>query len=218
MAAIEQEIRTSAQELVEFFQLERMPRVPAEHYYDVVAQMVTRRTGNWAAFGVGFNRTFQEIVRTRARYTHSNALFAFDWWEGLPEDWRPDFPKGKFRIPREDVVRWYRYDPTVVFLDGLFSESLTAPTIERMGDLALVHFDCDLYSSTRMVLDRLPLFPGTILMFDEFYAPAGEWKWHEHEAKAFHEVCVERSLRVWPLCRKDVASATFSEQAAFLLT
>ena len=34
--------------LVEFFQLERLPRVPVESYYDVVAQMVTSRTGNWA--------------------------------------------------------------------------------------------------------------------------------------------------------------------------
>ena len=46
-----------------------MPRVPAENYYDVVAQMVTDRTANWVAFGVGWNRTFQEITRVRRRYT-----------------------------------------------------------------------------------------------------------------------------------------------------
>ncbi len=203
--------------LTDFFQLERMPRVPAENYYDVVAQMVTNRKGNWAAFGVGWNRTFQEITRVRGRYTHGNRLFAFDWWEGLPEDWRPGFPRGFFRIPRENVVRWYRHDPSVVFVDGLFQDTLTATMVERMGDLALVHFDCDLYSAARFILERLPLKPGTILMFDEFYAPAGEWEWHEHEAKAFHEICVERNLRIWPLCRRDVGSATLSEQAAFLI-
>jgi hypothetical protein len=206
-----------AEQLIEFFQLERMPRVPAEHYYDVVAQMITSRTGNWAAFGVGWNRTFQEITRVRSRYTHCNTLFAFDWWEGLPEDWRPGFPRGFFRIPRERITRWYLHDPSVVFVDGLFEESLTAEMVGRMGTLALVHIDCDLYSSTRTVLDRLPLAPGTILMFDEFYAPAGEWDWYEHEARAFHEVCVERAIEIWPLCRRDVASATLSEQAAFLI-
>jgi hypothetical protein len=206
------------QRLVDFFQLDRMPRVRAEHYYDVVAQMVINRTANWAAFGVGFNRTFQEITRARGRYTHGNQLFAFDWWQGLPEDWRPDFPLGKFRIPREDVVRWYSHDPSVVFVDGVFADTLTPSMIDHMGELALVHIDCDLYSSTRLVLERLPLARGTIVMFDEFYAPAGEWNWYDHEAKAFYEVCVERSLTVWPLCRRDVASATFSEQASFLLT
>ena len=206
-----------ADRLVEFFSLERMPRVPVEHYYDVVAQMIRDRSGNWAAFGVGFNRTFQEIVRARGRYAHTNQLFAFDWWEGLPEDWRPEYRKGKFRVAREDVVRWYRHDPSVVFVDGLFHETLTPAMVDRMGKLSLVHVDCDLYSSTRCVLDRLPLNAGTIVMFDEFYAPASEFDWWEHEARAFYEVCVERKLDVWPLCRRDVASATFSEQVAFLL-
>ena len=63
----------------------------------------------------------------------------------------------------------------------------------------------------------LTLAPGTVLMFDEFYSPAGEWEWHEHEAKAFYEICRERSLRPWPLCRRDVDSGPLSEQAAFLL-
>ena len=207
----------TAGEIAEFFQLERMPRVPAENYYDVVAQMVTDRSGNWAAFGVGWNRTFQEIVRVRGRYTHSNKLYAFDWWQGLPEDWRPGYPRGYFRMERENVVRWHRHDPSVVFVDGLFESTVTPELVASMGRLALVHFDCDLYSATRLLLERLRLEPGTILMFDEFYAPAGEWEWHRHEARAFCEICLERRLRVWPLCRRDVGSATLSEQAAFLL-
>ena len=202
---------------IEDFALERMPRVPPEHYYDVVAQMINARAASWAAFGVGFNRTFQELVRTRGRYTPGARLYAFDWWEGLPEDWRPGFPRGTFRVPRENVVRWYRHDPTVVFVDGRFEETLTPERIAGIGATALVHIDCDLYSSTRCVLERLPLAPGTIVLFDEFYAPAGEWDWWEHEARAFHEICRERALDVWPLCRRNVPSATLSEQAAFLI-
>lgn len=207
----------SAEQLIEFFQLERMPCVPAENYYDIVAQTLTNRTGNWAAFGVGWNRTFQELTRVRSRYTHGNALFAFDWWEGLPEDWRPGYPRGFFRIPRERIVAWYRHDPTVVFVDGLFQDTLDREMVTRMGKLALVHIDSDLYSSARLVLDRLELLPGMIVMFDEFYSPAGEWPWFEHEAKAFHEICVERGLRIWPLARRNVGSGPLSEQAAFLM-
>jgi hypothetical protein len=208
---------TTAQQLTEFFQLQRMPRVPAESYYDILAQMVTQRTGNWATFGVGWNRTFQELARVRSRYTHGNKLYAFDWWEGLPEDWRPGYPRGFFRIPRERIVRWYEHDASVVFVDGLFQDTLDTKMARTMGELALLHIDSDLYSSARLVLDRVELQPGMIVMFDEFYSPAGEWAWHEHEARAFHEVCVERGLRPWPLCRRDVSTGPLSEQAAFLI-
>ena len=207
----------TAPDLVDFFQLHRLPRVPVESYYDVVAQMVTNRSGNWATFGVGWYRTFQEIARVRARYTPGNHLFAFDWWEGLPEDWRPVYPQGKFRVPRENVVRWYRHDPGVVFVDGLFQDTLSGAMVGRMGALALVHVDCDLYSSARLVLERLELAPGTVVMFDEFWSPAGEWEWREHEARAFHEICVSRKLKVWPLARRNVDAGPLSEQVTFLI-
>lgn len=205
------------QQLVEFFRLDRMPRVPVENYYDVLAQMVCDRRANWATFGVGWNRTFQEVTRVRARHTHDNRLFAFDWWEGLPEDWRPGYPRGFFRLPRERVVRWYEHDPGVVFVDGLFGESLSPARIADMGRLAFIHIDCDLYASAHLVLSRLELVPGTIVAFDEFHSPAGEWAWHEHEALAFYEVCTARNLRVWPLARRDVDRGPLSEQAAFLI-
>lgn len=208
-------LSADAERLIEYFQLERMPRVPAENYYDILAQMLNDRRGSWATFGVGWNRTFQELTRVRGRYAHDNRLFAFDWWEGLPEDWRPGYPRGYFRIPRERVVAWHRHDPAVVFVDGLFGETLDAGMVARMGPMALVHIDCDLYASARCVLERLPLASGTIVMFDEFYSPSGEWDWHEHEAKAFYEICQERRLKVWPLFRRDVASGPLSEQVAF---
>ena len=207
----------TAPDLVDFFKLDRLPRVPVESYYDIVAQTVTNRSGNWATFGVGWYRTFQEIARVRARYTHGNSLFAFDWWEGLPEDWRPGYPQGKFRVPRENVVRWYAHDPSVIFVDGLFQETLTPTMVARMGRLALVHVDCDLYSSARLVLERLALAPGTVVMFDEFWSPAGEWEWREHEARAFHEICVQRKLKVSPLARRNVDSGPLSEQVTFLI-
>ena len=207
----------TARLLTDFFQLERMPRVPVEHYYDVLGEMVTRRTAHWATFGVGWNRTFQEITRVRKRYTHANNLYAFEWWEGLPEDWRPGYPRGFFRLPKERVARWYTHDPSVVFVDGLFQDTLTPGRVAEMGDLAFVHIDSDLYASAKLVLERISLTPGTIVLFDEFWSPAGEWEWHEHEAKAFHEICLARNLRLWPLARRDVDSGPLSEQAAFLI-
>ncbi|MDA1370305.1 MAG: hypothetical protein O2971_06040 [Proteobacteria bacterium] len=207
----------SADELVAFFALDEAPCVPVDSYYDILAQMIKNKTRNWVAFGVGWNRTFQELNRVRNRYTHSNALFAFDWWEGLPEDWRPGYPQGTFRIPRERVINWYRHDDSVIFHEGLFADTITAAVVDQIGAPALIHIDCDLYASTKMVLERCPPVPGTLLLFDEFYSPAGEWDWTEHEARAFYEFCQHRQVKFRTLMRRDVAAGPLSEQVAFLV-
>lgn len=207
----------SAIELVSYFELDRIPAVPVDNYYDILAQMITRKQGHWVAFGVGWNRTFQELNRVRNRYTHNNKLFAFDWWEGLPEDWRPGYPKGTFRIPRERVMSWYRHDPAVEFHEGQFAETLSPAVVAEIGEAALIHIDCDLYASTKTVLEKCPPAHGTLLLFDEFYAPAGEWDWTQHEALAFYEYCEKHSVKFRALCRRDVSGGPLSEQVAFLI-
>ena len=52
--------------------------------------------------------------------------------------------------------------------------------------IALLHIDCDLYSSTDYVLSTLKpaIRSGTVIVFDEYFNYPG-WKQHEH--KAFEE-------------------------------
>ena len=207
----------SADELVAFFELDRLAEVPVDSYYDILAQMITNKTGNWVAFGVGWNRTFQELNRVRNRFTHSNKLFAFDWWEGLPEDWRPGYPQGTFRIPRERVISWYKHDESVLFQEGLFTDTITDEVVIDIGIPAFMHIDCDLYESTKTVLERCPPKAGTLLLFDEFYAPNGEWDWTQHEAKAFYEYCQNNEIKFRPLFRRQIAAGPLSEQVAFLI-
>ena len=49
-----------------------------------------------------------------------------------------------------------------------------------------MHIDCDLYSSTKDILDALgkQLVCGSIIVFDEFFNYPG---WTQHEFKAFME-------------------------------
>ena len=71
----------------------------------------------------------------------------------------------------------------------------------RMADLAqhpgakiaLLHVDCDLYSSTVTILNNVAgmLVPGTIILFDELINYHG---WEEGEFKAFMEFVAERKL------------------------
>ncbi len=107
-------------------------------------------------------------------------VYGFDGFAGLPEDWRPGFPRGAFaktvlpevRANVELVVGWF--DRTLLgFLDG------------HPGPASFVHVDCDLYSSTQTILAQLRdrIVPGTILVFDEYFNYPG-WEVHEHRAFA----------------------------------
>jgi hypothetical protein len=74
--------------------------------------------------------------------------------------------------------------PKVDIEPGLFSESVTR-YLAKNGwprDLRLIHFDADLYISTRPILDTIcgPLKYRYLILFDEFYSANHEFKaWGE---------------------------------------
>jgi hypothetical protein len=77
--------------------------------------------------------------------------------------------------------------------EGWFTETLP-PFIQTTEDpVALLHIDCDLYSSTSFVLDALRdrMGVGTVIVFDEYLNYPG-WKRHEH--KAFQEFVTESGV------------------------
>jgi hypothetical protein len=110
------------------------------------------------------------------RLTNPNAhLHAFDSFQGLPETWSYDHPRGRFAISAPPSVD----DSRVEFFIGWFADILPAyapPPHERV----VVNVDCDLYSSASTVLQAVePLLgPGSYLYFDEFHDC-------EHERRAF---------------------------------
>lgn len=95
----------------------------------------------------------------------ASILHGFDTFEGLPEEWRLG-SKGAYsaegQIP--EIT-----DPRVRFMKGLFQETLPHYVVPA-HDVLIINIDCDLYSSTRFVLDQLcdHIRPGTFLYFDEF--------------------------------------------------
>lgn len=107
-----------------------------------------------------------------------SCLHGFDSFEGLPERWNAFNDRGKFDtngvLPRID-------DPRVTLHVGGFHQTLPHFTLPPHEQL-IVHVDCDLYSSTKYVLDALKcaIRPGAILLFDEFYD-------YLHELRAFSE-------------------------------
>jgi hypothetical protein len=160
------------------FWLDRMPKALAfENDMALLGHGVglAPAEGMILEFGVATGRTIRHLGRLTRR-----AIDGFDSFEGLPEDWRTGFARGKFRQALPKV-------PAHVSLHkGWFSDTLPAFLAWRKEKAALVHIDCDLYSSTAFVLEALRerIGPGTVLVFDEYLNYPG---WQDHEHKAFEE-------------------------------
>jgi hypothetical protein len=129
-------------------------------------------------FGVASGTTLRIIVEQLKDARHQ--VFGFDVFSGLPQTWRTGYPAGEFAQEQLPDVRG------ATLIPGMFEDTLSGFLGTHPGPVSFVHFDADLYSSTKTVLDRLGrrLVPGTVLVFDEFFNYPG---WQEHEYRAWTE-------------------------------
>lgn len=129
---------------------------------------------------------------------NSMRFFAFDSFQGLPEADGVDkatreFTAGQYMCTEQDFLASLQGAEVplsrVVTVPGWFDETCTGTTISkhRMSRAAIIHIDCDLYLSTRTVLDFVtPLLQdGTVLIFDDWYHFRGNPNLGEQ--KAFRE-------------------------------
>lgn len=160
--------------------------------------------GLWAEFGVFSGRTINHVAAQTDRTVHG-----FDSFEGLPEDWLPGFPKGTFKMEKLPEVR-----SNVELHKGWFEDSVPEWAAAHEGPMAFIHFDADLYSSTKTVLDVLAdrIVPGTILQFDEFFNYPG---WKHGEYRAFMEFVERRKITFEYI---GYASKRTTEQVAIRVT
>jgi predicted O-methyltransferase YrrM len=134
-------------------------------------------------FGVATGRTINHLASLTAEQ-----IYGFDSFEGLPEDWRTGYGKGRFAQALPMTA------PNVRLMVGWFENSLDDfVQLCPEGPISLIHVDCDLYSSTKTILERLAhrIVPGTILVFDEYFNYPG---WEVHEFKAWQEFCAARNV------------------------
>ena len=98
---------------------------------------------------------------------------------GLPEDWRPEFPKGSFAydVPRVE---------NATIIEGWFADTLPSFDFEALGYIGLVHMDADIYSSTATALKYIGphLRVGTYIVWDEWFGYDGA---ERHEQLAWRE-------------------------------
>jgi hypothetical protein len=149
------------------------------------------KLGHYYEFGVfrlnsirKFN-SVRKLAAWKCKEFNGIRIFAFDSFQGLPEataddvkdkDWRA----GAFLGTLDDVSRIAARNRirNIRFIEGFYEKSLTPELAEELATFppSLVHVDCDLYSSTVVVLrwlDKLAL-PGALYFFDDI------WKYQGH--------------------------------------
>lgn len=115
----------------------------------------------WLEFGVWEGRTINFLSQNT-----NNIVYGFDSFEGLPEDWRSGYPKGHFN----KLGNLPSVNDNVVLIKGWFNDTLEDFLKKHENKvITLLHVDCDLYSSSKYVLDTCTPFlkENSIIVFDE---------------------------------------------------
>ncbi|MBA4148288.1 MAG: class I SAM-dependent methyltransferase [Verrucomicrobia bacterium] len=135
--------------------------------------------GLYLEFGVHQGGSINHISK---QLPEGKIIHGFDSFEGLPDKWLFGRGAGHFSTggqlpPVGDNVRLYK---------GWFSDTLPGFLAENPEPFSFVHIDCDLYVSTKQILDLAGdrLKAGTIIVFDEYFNYPG---WEQHEYRAFKE-------------------------------
>lgn len=147
--------------------------------------------GSVLEFGVASGESIRFIAGLADRPVHG-----FDSFLGLPEDWpgrheeRGHYSTGGALPP---------VPANVTLHAGLFDQTLPAYLDGDDRPVAFVHVDCDLYSSTKTLLDRLAarVQPGTVIVFDEYF---NHINWRQNEFRAFQEFVAANGVSYSYLC------------------
>lgn len=136
------------------------------------AELLSR--GMVLEFGVATGRTLNHF----AKLIPGKTIHGFDGFSGLPENWNWNFSAGHFKRTMLPSVR-----KNCRLVVGWFDQTLNKFLKDKPQPVALLHIDCDLYSSTKYVLNELKdrIVPGTIIVFDEYLNFPG-WEQDEHRA------------------------------------
>lgn len=152
-----------------------------EGIYEYVLKRAPEK-GLLMEFGVHNGHSINAIAKLTKR-----TVDGFDSFEGLPDD-------GLIASSGEGNPKWYagkmdnkgimpKVRDNVVLHKGWFDQVLPKFLKENKEDVALIHIDCDIYSSTKCVFNELNgrIKKGTIILFDEYLNYEG-WQKNEHRA------------------------------------
>ena len=176
------------------------PRLSKLH--EIASNIVKARVdGNFVECGVCDGGS-AGLLAYVARHNRNCNIWLFDSWEGLPEPKECDVSiRGEpgargMALGSEEKVRELLFEKldlkaeTIHLVKGWYDDSIPACR-ENIGDIALLHIDCDWYESTKLCLEELydRVVKGGFVVIDDY----GFWKGCEIAVDEFIE---SRNLQI----------------------
>lgn len=150
----------------------------------------TKSDGLFAEFGVHAGWSINFLARLLK--PRGLAIFGFDSFRGLREDWHgTSFAAGHF--DRDGAVP--EVEGNVTLVQGWFDQTLPGFLAAHPGELfSFVHIDVDTFESASLVLALLAgrIARGTVVLFDEYI---GVPNWRQGEFRAWQEFAARQGLR-----------------------
>lgn len=168
----------------------QLPTIPVNPSASALQQGLALATvpGLVLEFGVYTGTSINLIAKQRPQAK----VFGFDSFKGLPGDWRNGFPKAAFSLEGKLPA----VEPNVELVPGWFNETLPGFLAQHPEPVSLLHVDCDMYSSSKTVLDAVAprIVPGTVIVFDEL---VNYPEFAEHELKSLFEFALTGRQFQW---------------------
>eukprot|EP00571_Detonula_confervacea_P010729 CAMPEP_0172297804 /NCGR_PEP_ID=MMETSP1058-20130122/695_1 /TAXON_ID=83371 /ORGANISM="Detonula confervacea, Strain CCMP 353" /LENGTH=490 /DNA_ID=CAMNT_0013006997 /DNA_START=46 /DNA_END=1518 /DNA_ORIENTATION=+ len=163
--------------------LHRGTRAMLQIAFDAAQPLLQHDDGLVCEFGVASGRSLR---MTQELLPLETPIHGFDTFTGLPVAWGNE-PAGSYStggaMPKMDGTN-------IHFIKGLFKDTIPEflSTVDKGRPLAYANIDCDLYGSTRDVLEAFHgrIIPGTVIVFDEYLCHAS---WRQDEFRAWRECC-----------------------------
>jgi predicted O-methyltransferase YrrM len=168
----------------------QLPTIPVNPSASALQQglAVATNPGLVLEFGVYTGTSINLIAKQRPQAK----VYGFDSFKGLPADWRNGFPKAAFDLKGQLPA----VEGNVQLIPGWFNETLPGFLAQNPEPVSLLHVDCDMYSSSKTVLDALAprIVPGTVIVFDEL---VNYPEFAEHELKSLYEMLLTGRQVQW---------------------
>jgi hypothetical protein len=166
----------------------------------------SKNDGLFLEFGVYYG----ESIKYLSSLTN-NTFYGFDSFEGLPENWGNWMRKGAFKIGKKPPNI---ESDKIKIVEGLFGDTLDDFVKEHTQNISFIHIDCDLYSSTKTIFDKMKtrFVSGTVILFDELINYPD---YLDHEIKAFAEFLEDNTFEIE--CLGNSFNDNNKERAAFIL-
>lgn len=147
-------------------------------------------------------------------------FYAFDSFEGLPANHDEDVPlhwtgEKPMSYPRhlfeQNLKRAKVNFNNVEIIEGFYDKTLNTDLYKKLDlkKAAIIHIDCDLYESTKTVLDTIKplLVEGSVLIFDDYHYYKGSP--YKGERGAFNEWLNQNPQYVTTELSKTYPAAAF---------